>query len=190
MKYREAKMQLFLSDARGVFIPRDFAQSIKRDAISGIDLADLDYLEQGPDAEHYWDTWSDVCDNAVITDPSDGTAYFVYQDGDCWLVEQGAQYNEGLDTDCSSMFVVEIPEEEENEGIVEYTAPSAWASYLINGDASGLEDSEIKEADSFVESVGLGAPIDAQDAGFLTHPDYGTFAGDCQTYSFFKNKEG
>ena len=31
----------------------------------------------------------------------------------------------------------------------EITAPSHWASYLINGDASGYDDAEIKAADEY-----------------------------------------
>jgi hypothetical protein len=33
------------------------------------------------------------------------------------------------------------------------TAPSVWACYLINGDASGLEDVEIKACDAWCDSI-------------------------------------
>ena len=79
---------LFLSDARGIYIPRDFATGIDRSRVTGIDPADLDYLADGPDGEHYWDTWADVCARAVVTD-RDGVRYSVYQDGDCWLLPEG-----------------------------------------------------------------------------------------------------
>lgn len=115
---REAKMVLLLSDARGQYIPRDFANEVKRECISGVSSEDLDYLALGPDdideahmpipgqlahdASFYWDTWSDVLDRAVITD-TDGMQYFVYQDGDCWLIEKGAEFADrpidGIDTD-------------------------------------------------------------------------------------------
>ena len=111
MKYRNAKMILFLSDVRGIYIPRDFAQEIARDTLAGVSAEDLDYLAAGPDGEHYWDVWNDVCDHAVITDPTDGTAYSLVQDGDCWLVECGAEHVDSLspaDTaDCDHMYVVE-----------------------------------------------------------------------------------
>jgi hypothetical protein len=105
---RDAKRELFLSDARGVYIPRDFAQSINRDCISGIDMADLDELAKGPPNgclndkdvvpnDAYWDIWSDVCDHAVITGP-DGTVYRILQDGDCWLLEDCAEYDNATDT--------------------------------------------------------------------------------------------
>ena len=115
MKYRNAKMELFLSDARGVYIPRDFAQSIKRECVTGISEEDYAILESGPDHEWYWEAWDDVLNNAVVTDPKSGTVYTVYQDGDCWLVEQGAEFNNSEDcdlgpdvTDCDDMFVMQI----------------------------------------------------------------------------------
>ena len=99
---REAKMQLYSDGARGVYIPQHFAESIRRECVTGIDLADLDYLADASnmDADGYWDTWQDICDYAVVTDQSDGTVYTLYQDGDLWLVEQGATFNEapGIDT--------------------------------------------------------------------------------------------
>ena len=116
MKYRNAKMELFLSDARGIYIPRDFAQSIKRECVTGISEDDYAILEN-PDHEWYWEAWNDVLNNAVVTDPTSGTVYKVYQDGDCWLIEQGAEFNSedcdlGEDkTGCSDMFVMQIDEE-------------------------------------------------------------------------------
>ena len=67
-----------------------------------------------------------------------------------------------------------------------YTAPSCWASYLINGDASGIDNDDQREADAFVESVGAGSPVDCADAGFIHRPDFGKLAGDCQTYTFLR----
>ena len=72
---------------------------------------------------------------------------------------------------------------------IEVTAPSAWASYLINGDASGLDDSEQSKCDAFVE--GYCAPytcaIGCEDAGFIHHHDaysYCPLSADCQRYTF------
>ncbi len=104
---REAKMQLYSDSARGVYIPQHFAESIRRECVTGIDMADLDYLadaEKNMADDGYWDVWQDVCDHAVITDSSDGTVYNMYQDGDLWLVEQGALFADspsdapGIDT--------------------------------------------------------------------------------------------
>jgi hypothetical protein len=89
------EMLLWLSDARGVNIPRDFATSFAdRDkTVSGVSPEDWQTLEDGPDAEWYWDAWADVCDNAVVTDEN-GVKYRVYQEGDCWLIPDGMEWND------------------------------------------------------------------------------------------------
>lgn len=69
----------------------------------------------------------------------------------------------------------------------EYTAPSSWSSYLINGDASGLDADEKHGADRWIETLELGMPVSCDDAGFRGYHDAWPFspcAGDCQTYSF------
>ena len=66
------------------------------------------------------------------------------------------------------------------------TAPSSWASYLINGDASGIDDAERKAADAWIAVVGR-APVSCTDAGFLRHHtahDFMPLAADCQHYTF------
>lgn len=80
-----------------------------------------------------------------------------------------------------------------------YTAPACWASYLINGDASGLDyyntpdsdagDEEIAAADAFIADVGLGAPVDCSESEFMHRGDYGSLAGDYCTYSFLRDTE-
>lgn len=78
---------LFSDSARGVYIPQHFAESVKRECVSGVDSADLDTLANGPDScEFYWDIWHDVEQSAIVTDPDTGIAYTLYQDGDLWLV--------------------------------------------------------------------------------------------------------
>lgn len=65
------------------------------------------------------------------------------------------------------------------------TAPSYWASYFINGDASGMEDDEIAAADAFAEWLG-GNIVDCEDAGFMHYHDahrFGIGGADCQTYT-------
>lgn len=57
---------------------------------------------------------------------------------------------------------------------------------MINGDASGIDDDDQREADAFVESVGAGSPVDCADAGFIRRPDFGARAGDCQRYTFLR----
>ncbi len=76
---------LYASDSRGVYIPQYFAETVKRDCVSGVSDGDWKILEYGPEHEHYWDTWNKVNDNAVINSP-DGRIGFLYQNGDLWVV--------------------------------------------------------------------------------------------------------
>jgi len=70
-------------------------------------------------------------------------------------------------------------------------APSAWASYLINGDSSGLEESDIQEADQFAKWLG-GYIVDCTSEDDENHPgfmrwhdaaQFGTLAADCTQYT-------
>lgn len=71
------------------------------------------------------------------------------------------------------------------------TAPSAWAPYLMHGDASGMEPQDVEAARLFV-AVCLGGawPVSCEDAGFLwahdamaSLPACNVKPADCQTYS-------
>jgi hypothetical protein len=83
----------WLSDARGQYIPRDFANSFadRAKAVKGVSADQWEILEAGPDHEFYWDVWTEVCDSAQIFDGS--TEYRIHQDGDCWLVPVGMEWN-------------------------------------------------------------------------------------------------
>ena len=67
------------------------------------------------------------------------------------------------------------------------TAPSHWASYLINGDDSGLEPAEKQACDDWLDREGFDGPEDCEDAGFCwRHDAYAEypFGADCQVYFF------
>lgn len=67
------------------------------------------------------------------------------------------------------------------------TAPSAWAPFLLNGDASGLPEHERARADDWLLALGHGYPVACEDAGFIhVHGAYGfwPYGADCQSYSF------
>ena len=90
---------LWLSiDARGIYIPRDFALSFNDRAkdIAGVNHEQWVILEAGPDHEHYWEVWVEVCDSAIVTDEH-GIKYSVYQDGDCWLIPEGMEWSNDID---------------------------------------------------------------------------------------------
>jgi hypothetical protein len=78
---------LYADSSRGVYIPRFFATTIRKSCVEGIDLEDLQTLIGRPVSwEFYWGYWQSVLDNAIVTDPSTGQRFSLYQDGDLWLV--------------------------------------------------------------------------------------------------------
>ena len=88
---------LYLDSARGIYIPRDFAQSFaKTKYISGVSNTDLEILEEGPNGPLYWDVWTDVLNNAIITG-DDGIPYFLSQDNDLWLIPAGMEWSDETD---------------------------------------------------------------------------------------------
>jgi len=69
---------------------------------------------------------------------------------------------------------------------ITYTLPSYWASYLINGDASGISDDDQAQADAFLKREGLPSPCSCSDESWFAHRnDAGTLAGDVLDYTFF-----
>jgi hypothetical protein len=95
---RKPEPMLWLNDARGVYIPRDFANCfIDRDKhVSGVRAELWTILEGGPDGPQgpdYWEVWQDVCDNATVTDEN-GVKYSLHQDGDLWLIPEGMEWSD------------------------------------------------------------------------------------------------
>ncbi len=71
---------------------------------------------------------------------------------------------------------------------VELTAPSAWASYLFNGDASGMSEDDLVACDSWRAARFVGEAIFCTDARFMwLHDayDYMPLGADCQVYTFW-----
>jgi hypothetical protein len=95
---KKIEPMLWLSDARGIYIPRDFANSFADRAKHVQNVSDEDWaiLEAGPDHEWYWEAWVNVCDNAIVTD-NDGVRFRVHQDGNCWLIPEGMEWSEEND---------------------------------------------------------------------------------------------
>jgi hypothetical protein len=87
---------LLITDAIGIYIPRNFATYFGEERsryVSNITDEDWKILETGPDHEHYWDAWDGVCRDAVVKDLR-GNKYLIYQDGDCWLIPIGMEWND------------------------------------------------------------------------------------------------
>jgi len=70
------------------------------------------------------------------------------------------------------------------------TAPRAWASYLINGDASGIDDDDRKAADAWIAEFCDGLqPVDCEEAGFIWRHDahyWLPLGADCERYTFLR----
>lgn len=90
-------MILFLNDSHGQYIPQNFVDCIALDRLTGVKVEDLDILRAGPDHEWYWDAWENVCQNAIITD-ANGVKYTIWQDGDCWLIPEGMEWDDKTQT--------------------------------------------------------------------------------------------
>ncbi len=91
---RKLETMLWLDDHRGIYIPRDFANSFsdRNASTKGVTDEDWAILEAGPDHEHYWDAWHDVYLNCVVI--SNGTTYILYQDGPLWLIPEEMEWDD------------------------------------------------------------------------------------------------
>ena len=107
---RKPEPLLWLSDARGRYIPRDFANSfVDRDKhVQNVSEENWQILED-PDHEWYWEAWDEVLQNAVVTD-DEGTRFTLHQDGDLWLIPEGMEWSDKQD-----FYVWPENEEETNE---------------------------------------------------------------------------
>lgn len=87
------KPLLWLDETRGLYIPRDFANSFadRSKSVKNVDQKTWDILETGPEHELYWDTWANIKRDAVVIDEN-GVEYFIYQDGNCWLIPIGMTF--------------------------------------------------------------------------------------------------
>lgn len=71
---------ILLSDARGIYIPRDAVDFLQDDQWQEFDKSVLEDLAD-PYNEYYWETWDHVLNNAQYVDDS-GNNWHLWQDGD------------------------------------------------------------------------------------------------------------
>ena len=65
-----------------------------------------------------------------------------------------------------------------------FLLPAYWASYLINGDASGLDDDEQAACDKWLSRNPGAEIVDCSSEQFFSHSnDAGTLPGDCLEYT-------
>ena len=85
----------------------------------------------------------------------------------------------------SNEFFEHEEEEEEVANTITYTLPAYWASYLINGDASGLEEGEQEQIDAFLEHEGLSDPLNCgEESWFAKTNDANSIGGNVTEYVF------
>ncbi len=142
-------MILYLDEVSGIYIPQRFATETRREAVEGVDAEDWEILEAGPDHELYWDVWQGVLDSAIIHDG--GVKYRLHQDGTCWLVPDGMEWNDKTET-------YEWPLEFGEEAL-----PAHFICYWVNGDNSYLEDWEERAADTVLDALGIDHVIGPKD---------------------------
>lgn len=73
--------QLLLSDVRGIYIPRDFAEGFDLNAWHiNFDVSAL----SDPDSDLYWDTWQRVLNEAYLLKGEH--TFTLWQEGDLWAI--------------------------------------------------------------------------------------------------------
>ncbi len=87
-------VQILVSDHHGIYVPQVFSERFNW---SGISVDDLKTIEEGPEADYYWDAWSDILNDAFHND-KDGNTWRLYQDGDLFayceqLMDDEEYYN-------------------------------------------------------------------------------------------------
>lgn len=88
---------LWLSDARGVYIPRDFATSFADRSKAVANVTDEQWaILETPEHDEYWDVWNEVTDSAIVTDEN-GNRFTVWQNGDCWLIPEGMIWDDATE---------------------------------------------------------------------------------------------
>ena len=86
---RESDIICFADSARGVYIPQHFAESIKRELVTGVtdqEWQDLTLDPYGEDSDILWETWDRVLGNARVH--HNGKECLLFQDGDLFLISE------------------------------------------------------------------------------------------------------
>jgi len=77
-------VQLLLSDAHGIYIPKLFLESFLSFKKWGLLKSDFKVL-RNPDNGAYWEVWNTCLNNAEHID-KDGNKWILWQDGDLWAI--------------------------------------------------------------------------------------------------------
>ena len=77
---------MLINGLHGKNIPQLFARDVDRTCCEGVMGEDWDILDAGPESEEYWEAWTDVVDNAVLTCPNTGDRYKLTEDYNLFLL--------------------------------------------------------------------------------------------------------
>jgi len=176
-------IEILFSDASGMYIPQRFAEECVG-VWENYDSEDIEILMSGPEHESYWDAWHEVLSTATFTD-SKGDVWTLHQDGDLFAVcvecMTPEEYRNFFDEEPEYSFWEEYAE---RNLLCLYVLPAHWASALINGDESGLEDSDIKELNEWEERKHPGYCVDVSEAFFAIDNDANNMGGDVAIFLF------
>jgi hypothetical protein len=86
----------FINEHHGIHIPKIFANFFDNCELKleGVTEETLKILKAGPDEETYWDAWNEVEEDGIVVDTMLGIRYRVFQNGDCWLIPVGMEWDE------------------------------------------------------------------------------------------------
>lgn len=73
--------RLIVDSRNGIYCPQIFSRCIDRSLFPDISDDAWNILDEGPEAEHYWDVWAYEVEGKVSVDGG-----VIYQDGDVWIV--------------------------------------------------------------------------------------------------------
>ena len=82
-----ATPRLLIDGNRGIYVPKQFAAMYPHLIEHCCEDDTLGILEQGPDAEHYWEAWDEVLTRVTFCE--DGITYYLSQDGDLFAIPEG-----------------------------------------------------------------------------------------------------
>ena len=80
-------MELLIDGHHGIFIPQLFCEYYAEN-FEGINPEDLETC-QDPNNQWYWDSWTNILDNAYII--QNGKKYILWQDCDLFLIAENEE---------------------------------------------------------------------------------------------------
>jgi hypothetical protein len=86
--------QLLLSDSHGIYIPQLYCSDISEDDCEDLSVSweDVKICQSGPDEEHYWEAWQNICDSAEWEENLE--MWRLLQNGDLWAVKADCEIPE------------------------------------------------------------------------------------------------